>query len=766
MAFPLLVAAAVGCCGVTGAVRSADGVSLRAHVHAVGAAVADADTDARGDFGFTAPPGAYRVTVSASGYAVAETDVVVHEGERLDVTLEPLGSSRLREIGRVVVDGRLAVPHSTVPTREITRLDLDANGYDRILDALATVPSLTITRPDAGTTSATAVVSLRGPDPSETRIALDGQPLNNANTGDLDLASFPSLVLSGIDISEGLGPEDTRGADTIGGEINLVSLRPTATPQRMVRLSAGSFGTTSAEINATGRVSRFGYALALGSQHSAGYVHDYPVALDVPDGSGGTTQVQTRLGSSTSVSTSLVNLSYDFSPRSTLRVRSLSVNSVRDEGAAQTAPVDPADDAPGAEFVGSGPETSALSIRATLASLTLPLGSGTLAISSGLSSNATAVSRNLPDAGAFSPYDVSLTDRLGTTTVEWTRAAGTASLALGAQARSESLSSADQFAQTQHETSTQAWVRAATDVGPRVRLAASIVSAHWSTFGTSTDGRLGIAYDDGHNGTLRFAVGTGFRAPLLAELYTLPAGELTPDQNCVGANGNANEHAEHATEYELGYGKRIGATTVDATLYRTNLRDPIENFYPLGTTCPTDASGHPISTVVAQSFPVNVGNVVYQGGTLRLAHRFGALFATAEYGVNAAYPTSLPDVVAANPTSGSNLVVGQQFGSIPIQEFSLGLRYARGGVHGAANLTVKSANNELAQGRFGTVSAALGKTWKNVDVTLAGTNLTNAVSGRFTRLGLGTPYPTPFGLQPRDALVLDPAALRLILTLR
>ena len=40
------------------------------------------------------------------------------------------------------------------------------------------------------------------------------------------------------------------------------------------------------------------------------------------------------------------------------------------------------------------------------------------------------------------------------------------------------------------------------------------------------------------------------------------------------------------------------------------------------------------------------------------------------------------------------------------------------------------------------------------------------MSGRFTRLGLGTPYPTPFGLQPRDALVLEPASLRLILTLR
>jgi hypothetical protein len=101
-----------------------------------------------------------------------------------------------------------------------------------------------------------------------------------------------------------------------------------------------------------------------------------------------------------------------------------------------------------------------------------------------------------------------------------------------------------------------------------------------------------------------------------------------------------------------------------------------------------------------------------------------------------------------------------------MQQFAFGLRYARQGLHGAANLSAKSANNELAQGRFATLDVALGKTWGRVDLTLAGHNLTNAVSGRFTRLGMGTPYPTPSGPASRDALVLEPASVRLILTLR
>ncbi|MBV9409381.1 MAG: TonB-dependent receptor, partial [Candidatus Eremiobacteraeota bacterium] len=145
---------------------------------------------------------------------------------------------------------------------------------------------------------------------------------------------------------------------------------------------------------------------------------------------------------------------------------------------------------------------------------------------------------------------------------------------------------------------------------------------------------------------------------------------------------------------------------------------------------------------------------------------FGALFASAEYGVNAAYPTSLPNVVSANPTSGSNLTVGEQFDKVPLQVATLGLRYARDDVHGALDFTVKSANNELAQGRFATLDAAVGRRFGRVDLTLAGTNLTNAVSGRFTEIGRGTVYPTPFGSLPQNALVLQPTAFRVILTVR
>lgn len=750
MIVPLpLIAAAGICCSLVGHVRAADGRPLvGAHVRAAAAASTQTTTDAAGEFTLAvAGAGRYRVTIDAPGYETIALDVLDVRGvDRVDASLEPLGGDRVRTIGRITVDGRLAVPRATIPTREIARADLDALGFDRAIDALGAVPSLTNARPNGGGRGVPSVVALRGPDPSETRITLDGQVINNATTGDIDLGQLPTSVLSGIDISEGLGPSDKGGANTIGGEINFLTLRPTEKAQHLARFSVGSFGATASEIEATGRHDKFGYAFELGRSGQTGNVHAFPATF------GG---APVQLGSTITASSALANLTYDLSHVTTFRVRSLTLDDVRDTSAALNAPLDPNNDRPGGAFQGAGPQVRSQSIRATLVGAATSLGGGTFSATYAASSVGVAV-----DAIGPGPYDVSNLDRIGTTSLDWSRSHGGFDLALGGYVRAETLDSPDQFTSRLAERSFAYTVRASTDVGSRLRLSASAIESRYSTFGSSLDGRIGARYATGDGGALRFSLGTGFRAPLLAERFTLPLADLPPDANCVGVNGNPNLHPEHATEYELGYGRPLGIdTTADATIYRTVLRDPIEIFYPLGTTCTNGAS-----TTVAQSYPVNVGNVIYRGGAIALAHRFGPLFVRAEYGIDNAYPTHLPGYVN-NPTSGTNLIVGQQFAGIPLQTVSLALRYAKQTTHGAADLSLKSTNNELNQGRYALLNAAVGKTFGPYDLTLAGRNLTNAVSGRFTRLGLGVPYPTPTGNVTTDAFVIEPASVRLILSI-
>lgn len=85
-----------------------------------------------------------------------------------------------------------------------------------------------------------------------------------------------------------------------------------------------------------------------------------------------------------------------------------------------------------------------------------------------------------------------------------------------------------------------------------------------STFGGHTSGRLSVAYRPSEDLILRFAGGTGFRAPSLYELYS-------------AYYGNPDLDPETSETYELGIEKRLGETAfLKATLFHTEITDLIQ----------------------------------------------------------------------------------------------------------------------------------------------------------------------------------------------
>lgn len=721
---------------------------------------ADTRTDAAGEFRIRLHAGRYVLRTRALGFAPSEAGPVVIVGdEAIDITLEPVDAPALRIIGNVEVNGALVPSRALVPAIDLPRSRMDARGTDRIVEALAAIPSVTFAHPDGGNSAAPSVIALRGPDPSETLVALDGQLLNDANTGDLDLSQFPVAAFSNVSITEGLGPSDAVGSNTIGGAVNLVSLRPTQNAHDAFSLSTGSFARSEAWANATGMRRRLGYAFALQDRHEGGYV-DQSGFLCVGGAPPCGQLVPIHLGSALDSRTVLANLSWDFSPSAALNVRAFVLGNARDESANVNAPLDAASQGGANIFVGAGPASLAQAIRSYDVRGRAPLGAGSLAYGASISNNDIRYS-----GSGVSAYDVSHNDRRQSLTLSWQRSNQKSDIAFGGYLRHETLAESG-VTGVQSQSIQDAFARGTFDLADRLRVEAALFESHYSTFGASLDGRAGIAYQLSPDSVLRASVGTGFRAPLLIERYLFPIGDLVPDVNGVlVGQGNAAERPEHATEYELGYARRFGTATLDLALYRTNLRDAIENFYPL------QAIGHPAPIGTYQSFPINVGNVVYQGVEIHLIRQLRRLLLDARYGINVAYPYNLPTAVA-NPTSGGNLVNGQQFLGIPQQQGSLGLDYVNGPWHAAAQVNLRGKNNELNQGPFATVDAALGKRIGKTDITLAGSNLTSAASGRFTRLGLGVRYRGQIGAGgtlgdlPTDAKVIEPAAIRLVLTVR
>ena len=778
------------CCMISGNVHAVSGTPVSgAHLVLQGPVPADVSTDANGDFILTVQPGAYRLAASALGYASLTVAVDADHDVKLEIALEPLDSPKLRQIGAVTVDGRLAPIAGTIPSITVTRADLDALGEDRIVEGLQQLPGATFTRPDGGAASAISVVSLRGPDPSESLVALDGQLLNDGNTGDLDLSRLPTAAFSAVDITEGLGPEDSNGSNTFGGAINLISLRPTQAPHLGFSTSYGSFGQSDTWLNATGTQGRLGYAAALDDQNESGFVNQA-----VPLYVAGTpcNPCDTHLGSGVAAHSALGTLTWSFSENADVTARVFLLGDVRDQSSALNGldfnSADIGTPAYG-HFTGPGEQMFTQDIRAYQIRARSPLGAGELTTDLSESDNGVAI-----NGGAASPYDVDHIDHRYNAGLTWQRTFATAQFAVGGYTRYESLEFvAPPSGDTSSLTSSQAqpllgqtmnvfFVRGGFQPTAKLRLDGGVFESRYTTFGSNLDGRFGAIYAADPSTSIRFSLGTGFRAPLLLERYQFPYSQLALDGNGVFVGqGSPGEHPEHATEYELGVSHEFSRqSTLDVSLYQTNLRDPIEIFYPLAAvaagTCATNSYANPIPACV--SYNSNVGNAVYQGAEIRYSQLFAPahILMTARYGLNVAYPKDL-NAQFSNPTSGGSLVDNAQFLGIPQQQGSLEAEWSDRGWHAALAGTARGNNNELNQGPFVILNALVGRhLGGGLDLSLSGTNLLNAAAGPFTHFGAGTPYRgltgddaagNPiYGPLPTDALFIEPAAVRLILTYR
>ncbi len=800
------------CCLIGGSVHSPSGATIaRAEVTLRGPKSLTATTDAKGNFAAEVPRGRYVLTVVARGYvAVTVNTGEVGDGARLDVVLEPNDTPKLRTIGEVTVNGGFTLDRNVIPEMDVSRAQMDALGYSQVLEALQEVPSVVIQHPDAGAPTSPVVVSLRGPDPSEAMVTLDGQQLNDGNTGDIDLSQLAVPAFNSVNVTEGLGPTDLEGSNTFGGAVNFVSLRPTQDDRLNFSTSAGSYGTTQSWLNATGTVGKLGYAFAGDDFQQTGQVNEYDWIVpsnNLPVYCGPAAKAKTpncpfhtHLGSSIAAMLGLVNLDYNFSQRADVGFRVFTLGDNRDEsGALNGVAGNPTcvfnGPGPGCAFspsssdtpnevanpvygdhVGPGSATFAQSIRAYDAYSRSPLGSGTL------SADFYADNNNIDFVGgAVSPYDVSHLDTRYNEGLSWGRAFDAGEFAFGAYARQETLSGAG-IDGTLGQSIDSYFFRGAQQLGSNVRLSGGLYDANYSTFGNTLNWRLGLSDDLGTSSVVRFSVGTGFRPPLLAERYFFPAvvvnGKVEPnpglpplDSNCVTVNGNPNERPEHATEYELGFSHLFSSTSnLDVSIYRSNLRDTIENYYPGGGA--QSFCGTPLG--FAYEIPINIGNAVYEGAEARYKQMFPRLNLTAtfSYGLNVAYPYALGPFVS-NPTSGGTLVDYQQFLGVPQQQGSAVLTWARNGWHTSAGFTFAGKNNTLNQPPYTMVDGAFGKNFGHIDFTIAATNIFNAASGPFTLYDAGVPYrglySGPQNTQflantPTDALFIEPAALKFIVT--
>src|SRR5262249_43121055 len=135
-----------------------------------------------------------------------------------------------------------------------------AQEYRTVDDALRAVPGVEIQR--GGSLGKITTVRIRGANPTQVQVLIDGVRVKSTTTGDFD---FADLTLDDVERIEVVrGPQSTiYGADAIGGGININPNPGRGGPAPFLDFEAGNYETFRERAGASGAVGPWSFSLGV-----------------------------------------------------------------------------------------------------------------------------------------------------------------------------------------------------------------------------------------------------------------------------------------------------------------------------------------------------------------------------------------------------------------------------------------------------------------------------------------------------------------------
>ena len=162
---------------------------------------------------------------------------------------------------------------SIASTDVVTAEDVRERGYQPFIhDWLRGLPGVDVNQSGGGFSGITQV-RLRGAKAGETRFMRDGIPMTDASVGDgsPQVELFDPSGIQQVEVVRG-AQSGLYGSNANGGVVNLIGIRPTATPHAGFQVDAGSHATVAGSAQATGPISEgLGFALNASGLSSEGF---------------------------------------------------------------------------------------------------------------------------------------------------------------------------------------------------------------------------------------------------------------------------------------------------------------------------------------------------------------------------------------------------------------------------------------------------------------------------------------------------------------
>lgn len=162
------------------------------------------------------------------------------------------------------------------PTQVISSQEIQSQAPTNVAQAVEESPGVDVRT--YGSESSASLVHLRGASPDQVLVLLNGQRLNTAQGGGVDLARLSSLSVERIEVSR--GPASSRfGSDAFGGVINIITKSGESAPRASLSAESGSFGSGRASFSVSSRFAKTDSLISFDRSYSEG---DFP--FTTPDG--------------------------------------------------------------------------------------------------------------------------------------------------------------------------------------------------------------------------------------------------------------------------------------------------------------------------------------------------------------------------------------------------------------------------------------------------------------------------------------------------
>ncbi len=179
----------------------------------------------------------HRHTLVTALFAGLAGLTVAHADDVPDPTAQPF------ELGRVVVQGR-ASTSSSADESTLSREQLDQLNRETVGEAVVIAPGVNLSHNSRNE----SLVYVRGFDPRQVPVFLDGIPQYVPYDGYIDFGRFTTFDLAEIRVAKGAASL-LYGPNTLGGAINLVTRKPTRALEGDLRVGVGSSGEHKAAAN-------------------------------------------------------------------------------------------------------------------------------------------------------------------------------------------------------------------------------------------------------------------------------------------------------------------------------------------------------------------------------------------------------------------------------------------------------------------------------------------------------------------------------------